>query len=288
MARRRRLDENRRPGVLAAAGRAVVLASRHVGISGGSDGGKGPRRRRVRSPSEGQHPEAHQPPREMPADVGWRHTRVTGDSDGVATRRSEPALQFVREQQVGELAHRVALHPAVALRGVEIVEGDPARPVREAAHRHDARSRRGEQSREQVSGQREVAQVVHAELGFEAIRRQRPGRAHDAGVVDEAVEAGLLRDPFGGPAHGSERAQVQLDEIQVGRRVCVADSRRRPFPLGARTAPEQHPRALPRQHFGRLETDAAGGPGDEDRRPGLIRNAVGRPDVLHHDMQSIR
>ena len=47
----------------------------------------------------------------------------------------------------------------------------------------------GAQQRQQVSGQREVAQVIAAELQLETVGRGVAlGRLHDAGVVDQDVD----------------------------------------------------------------------------------------------------
>ena len=50
-------------------------------------------------------------------------------------------------------------------------------------------ARRGQNEVEQQAGQREVAEVVHAELALEALRGLAVGRRHDAGVVDQQVQA---------------------------------------------------------------------------------------------------
>jgi hypothetical protein len=59
----------------------------------------------------------------------------------------------------------------------------------QAAQRHNTRRRRRENAREQMHGQREVSEIIGAQLHFEAVgchvsRRDR----HHAGIVDEQIE----------------------------------------------------------------------------------------------------
>ena len=57
-------------------------------------------------------------------------------------------------------------------------------------------------------GQREVAEVVGGHLQLEAVRRLAVRRAHHARVVDEEVEAGVLRR---GRASAARRTETRSD-----------------------------------------------------------------------------
>ena len=59
---------------------------------------------------------------------------MSGNGDGVGP--GQPALQFVGEQQVGELGLPVRAHAAVAALGLQIVEADAAEAVAVAADGH--------------------------------------------------------------------------------------------------------------------------------------------------------
>ena len=66
---------------------------------------------------------------------------------------------------------------------------------------------------EQQVGEREVAEVVGAELQLEAVGGTLERRDHDAGVVDEQVELAVPR--AGELAHGGEAREVELANLDV-------------------------------------------------------------------------
>ena len=81
---------------------------------------------------------------------------------------------------------------------------------------------------EQQPGQREVAQVVGAELQLEAVGGGLFRGVHHPGVVDQQVDArvgGAQR--FGGGTHRLQRAQVELLYGDVGASAGRHDPRRR-------------------------------------------------------------
>ncbi len=63
--------------------------------------------------------------------------------------------------------------------------------------------------------QHEVAQVIGAELGLEAVRRLAERRRHDAGVGDDQVERLAGRDQgVGAGAYAGQGRQVELRQLQ--------------------------------------------------------------------------
>ena len=137
--------------------------------------------------------------------------------DGGAVR-SQPALQLVGEQQVGELRLPVRTDPAVAAFPLQVVEMDcGADAVAHAADGDHPRAGDRQQPVEQQARQREVAQMVCAELQFEAVLGGRLGCVHDSGVVDEQVDAVVIGPQlFRGGAHGLQRGQVEFLKLDVG------------------------------------------------------------------------
>ena len=65
-------------------------------------------------------------------------------------------------------------------------------------------------------------EMVGGHLQLEPVGRLAVGRAHDAGVVHEDVEPGVLcQDRVGGPAHRDEVGQVEVEQLE-GRAVELA------------------------------------------------------------------
>jgi hypothetical protein len=85
---------------------------------------------------------------------------------------------------------------------------------------------------EQQAGQREVAEVVRADLRLEAVGGASLGDGHDAGVVDEQVEVAL--PGLGERADGREVREVEV--AHLGR----AGHRRRELLAAARVAHGEH------------------------------------------------
>ena len=75
---------------------------------------------------------------------------------------------------------------------------------------------------EQQAGEREVAEVVGAELQLEAVRGHRARRHHHAGVVDEDVDARVVGGDGGrrtsAPTRGREvehpRLELRLRDVR--------------------------------------------------------------------------
>ena len=100
-------------------------------------------------------------------------------------------LQLEGEQQVGELALPVSHPLAVALLPLQIVESNFAHAMRATGDVGDPCAFGGEQPIEQQAGQREMPQVIGAELHLEAVHREAVRDRHDAGVVAEHVQRGM-------------------------------------------------------------------------------------------------
>ena len=82
----------------------------------------------------------------------------------------QAALQFVGEQQVRQLALAVGGHGCVpAGVPVQVLEVNLPEAVRGAAHVDHARPGCALQQTQEPRGEGEVGQVVHAELGLEAL-----------------------------------------------------------------------------------------------------------------------
>lgn len=116
----------------------------------------------------------------------------------------EPALQLAREHHVRELALPVRLGAQVLAVLVVRVVHAPAvvLPVRDRRDRDDA----VRQPVQQQAGQREVPEMVDAELHLEALLGAAQRDVHQAGVVDEHVDlAGAIREGV----HRIQVGQVQ-------------------------------------------------------------------------------
>ena len=87
---------------------------------------------------------------------------------------------------------RAALYPRRL--EVQVFEVDVSHVVHAARHDDHPRARRLAQKREQVRGEREVPEVVGADLKLESLPRLALGRNHHPGVVHKKVEALVLGD----------------------------------------------------------------------------------------------
>src|SRR6202011_1881447 len=92
---------------------------------------------------------------------------------------------------------------------VEVIEVDPAHPVPRGG---DGDHASGDNVQQQV-GQREVAEVVGAELELEAVDGARQRGDHHAGVVDQEVDVAL--PCCGEAAHGGDVREVELSNVGV-------------------------------------------------------------------------
>ena len=109
--------------------------------------------------------------------------------NGINLGRDESALQLAREQQIRKFAlsvgrPRLVLHPAH-----QVIEVHHPGLVQVGRDRHDSCPRCLFDEWKQQSGECEVAEVVRAELRFEAVCGHLSlGHTHNAGVVHQDVE----------------------------------------------------------------------------------------------------
>src|SRR6202011_2199011 len=89
---------------------------------------------------------------------------------------------------------------------------------------HDPRARDGEHAVQQQAGDREVAEVVSAELHLEAVLGGRLRGEHHARVVDQQVNVVVVGAKlFGGGPNGVQRRQVELLQRDAGAGVALGD-----------------------------------------------------------------
>ena len=192
------------------------------------------------------------------------------------------AGQLGGEEQVGELALAVGPPRVVGPLAHQVVEGDAADPVGAAGDDHDPGVLAEEG--EQAAGQREVTEVVGAELQLEAIGGQRAGRRHDPGVANEQVQpAGASGDIHRCGLDTRQRGEVQRHQLGRGTRDLEADPSQgglRPLRV---TAGHQHPRALAGQLQRGVEPDPGVGAGHEGGSSGLVWQVCGGPSIAHAD-----
>ena len=194
-----------------------------------------------------------------------------------ADRRAAP-LQFEREHQAGQLRLAVGGHRRVAARRLQVVELQRAIARGDAGQRHHARVGAGAQQRQQVRGQRVVAEVVGAELQLEAVFGHLPRRwRHHRGVVDQQVEARVpCAEALAEFMDGLEAGQVQRLEGHVRGRQRLADLVDGGRALRRVAAGDDDFGPGPGQGQRGLEPQAAGA-GDERAATVLGRNLGGCP-----------
>ena len=97
---------------------------------------------------------------------------VRDDARHGRPRRAQAPVEFEAERHDGQLRAGVRAVPAVALHHHRVVEVESAERVGDAAEVHDAPRVGRRESRQEVRDQREVPEVVRAELQLEAVGRR--------------------------------------------------------------------------------------------------------------------
>jgi hypothetical protein len=124
------------------------------------------------------------------------------------------------------------------------------------------------QQREQMTGQREVTEMVRAELQFEPVLGGLPlRRRHHTGVVDQHVDRSAFGDEvFTKGGNAFQRGEVHLLERQLGGRIRLGDLGRSGVPLFDAAHGHHHVGTRSRQRAGQTEPEATVGSG-HDREP---------------------
>ena len=182
---------------------------------------------------------------------------MRGHRADVRAGLGQAALQLGREEQVGELGLAVGGPALVAAAvPVEVVEADLADPVRDRRDSDDALA----DPRQQQVGQREVAEVVGADLQLEAVLCARLGRGHDAGVVDQDVEVAV-------PALGELPDRREVGEVEPAHRDGTPHVGRGLLAPGGVAHGEGHARAGAGELAGGDPADPAVGAGHDHGAP---------------------
>jgi hypothetical protein len=116
----------------------------------------------------------------------------------------------LREDEAGELRLSIGRQRFVPLLGLEVRDVDVSLPCDEARYADDARIASLEQNGKEMGGQREMAQMIGAQLKLEAVSCHAACRGrHDPRIVDEDVQAfPLVAQPSSELLHGVEAGEI--------------------------------------------------------------------------------
>ncbi len=204
-----------------------------------------------------------------------------GDGDRISTDRREARLKLEGEQQVGQLG--LGVGPGLVVRTLteQVIPSDAAHTGRHARHRDDSRSRAGEEGWKKPAGEREVAEMICAEDRLETVSCPREGDRHDAGIVDEPVDAPEPLEGFvGGCSDLALVCEVELEHLhRTGHppRLDRGLGRRRLLQV---TTGQHHCGTSTRECRGRLESDTGVGAGHDrgvTMQVGDVGGGPGRP-----------
>ena len=202
------------------------------------------------------------------------------DADHGRAGGAQPAVELEPEDGVGELRALVVAARRVRALGLQIVEVDLARAVLEARDGDDPRrASRSASASSSMPGEREVAEVVGAELQLEAVGGLAARRHHHAGVVDEQVEArvvGRRRRPRTRAPSRGRRGRARAGRARPsGPRRGSASRAIRPCVWSRAVSTTRAPGAG--QLARRDQSEAAVRAGHDGRSPRLIRDLRCRP-----------
>ena len=213
-------------------------------------------------------------------EVGVGEPGMGAGRDDVQTGGAQPPVELEDEHGVGQLGLVVGAPGPVAVLGLQVVEVDAfGRLVPVAADGdHPAAGPPG-QGGQEPAGQREMAEVVGAELPLVALGGGLPVRdGHHAGVVDQQVQAlAAGQEPGGEALDAGEVGQVDLGQLRLASRRLGTEPLQRRRPAAAVPGGQQHPGALAGQLQHRLIAQARVTAGDQDRLARLVGNVVCRP-----------
>ena len=184
--------------------------------------------------------------------------------------------QAVGEQGVGGLGLAVGA-PLVIVVGLEldVFPQDVCDLVAAGRQGDNPRALRCLQQRHQGVGEREMAHMVDAELGFPARADPRLRTGHDAGIVDQQVEVAVaVADLPGEPAHRGQIRQIHRRHGHI-----AVDARQALLRLVRRADRHDDRGPLGRKRAHRLQPDAAIAAGDDGglaRKVDVGEHLVGR------------
>lgn len=150
-------------------------------------------------------------------EVAHDETRVGGVGDGVVAGGLEPFIEFSGEGGVGEFALAVGGPAVVLFFAHEVVEVECAAEGGAAGGVVDAGLGGVGEDVDEVAGEGEVGEVVDAELGFEAVFGELVGDGHEAGVVEEDIEAVVFGfESIGERFDGGEAGVIEGHDSDLG------------------------------------------------------------------------
>src|SRR5205085_12398385 len=135
---------------------------------------------------------------------------------------------------------------------------------------------------DELGGEREVAEVVGADLELESVGGLAPGRRHHPRVVDQEIEAVV----GGAKALGERPHRIQAAEIELLQLHAALGRDRLDLAPGGLAflhvpAGDHHPGALAGQLAGRDQAHSAVGAGDDRGAARLVGNLLGGPLRAH-------
>jgi len=149
-----------------------------------------------------------------------------------------------------------------------------------AAQGHDPAGVRALHGFQQQAGEREVAQVVGAELELEPVARGLLRRHHHAGVVDQQIDP-LSLEPAGELAHRVEAAEIECEPAGLGPAGFRLDLVRGGLTFVDAPGGDDHLGAVARQLERGDTTEPTVGAGHDRELAGLVGDVTGRPLGSH-------
>ena len=199
----------------------------------------------------------------------------------------EALCQAAHEEQIGELALAVGPPCAVLALTHEVFEVDATHAMSLRRHRDDASL--GSNRLEQPPGEREVPQVIGAELHLEAVGGVAARDGHDPGVVDEHVETvGVGLPPQ--PGELIDRGQVgEIESLYLDGRLrgARADLLGGRLALGHVAHGEGDLGTVAGERQCGLEAQAGVGAGDDGPAAGLVGDIRCGPLVAHGPIEAV-
>ena len=150
--------------------------------------------------------------------------------------------------------------------------------VGDAGHHHHTGVIHRQKVVQQQPGEREVTEVVGAELQLEPVGGRRLGRVHHAGVVDQQVDARVGGGEFDSRrAHRGQRAEVQFVHGDVSARGQFPDAGGRLLALGGVADRQHHPGAVGGEDSRVVIAETGIGAGDDSQSAALVGNVFLSP-----------